>query len=128
METKLKIKENWSALKKEIKQKYVALNDIDLIYSEGREDELIATISKKIGKTKEEVTGVIEDLQAKIVSKSHGERMDTTSEKSRFSSSAANKREDVDAEKSKISSKTPSDHEDTEVDADPRHIEASKKH
>ncbi len=128
METKLKIKENWSALKKEIKQKYVALSDLDLVYSEGREDELLATISKKIGKTKEEVTTVIKDLQTKMASKPQGEREDAPSEKSRFATSSASKREDVDAVKSKISSKSPSDREDADIDADPRHIEAAKRH
>jgi uncharacterized protein YjbJ (UPF0337 family) len=128
METKLKIKENWSALKKEIKQKYVALNDLDLVYSEGREDELLATISKKIGKTKEEVTNVIKDLQTKIASKPQGERVDAPSEKSRFVSSSANKREGVVAEKTNVSGKTPGDREDADVDADPRHIEASRRH
>ena len=128
METKLKIKENWSALKKEIKQKYVALNDLDLVYSEGREDDLIATISKKIGKNKEEVTTVIKDLQTKIASKPLGEREDATSEKARFASNSASKRENVVAEKSKISTKSPGDREDADVDADPRHIEAAKRH
>jgi uncharacterized protein YjbJ (UPF0337 family) len=128
METKLKIRENWSALKKEIKQKYVALNDLDLIYAEGREDEMLATISRKIGKTKEEVAKVIDDLQTKMASKSHGEREEAHSEKSRLASSSANKRESVDAEKTKNSSKYPGDREDTNVDADPRHIEASKRH
>jgi uncharacterized protein YjbJ (UPF0337 family) len=128
METKLKIKENWSALKKEIKQKYAVLNDLDLTYSEGREDELLASISKKIGKTKDEVTTVIKDLQTKMAGKPQGEREDARSEKNRFVSSSANEREGVVAEKFKIAGKTPSDREDADVDADPRHIEASKRH
>lgn len=80
LETKFKITENWSALKKEIKQKYPILNDLDLNYLASKEDELLARISKKIGKTKEDVIHVITDLQSKITSKSASEKVDSHAE------------------------------------------------
>jgi uncharacterized protein YjbJ (UPF0337 family) len=126
METKLKIKEDWSGLKKELKQKYVALTDSDLTYSEGREDELVATISKKIGKTKDEVSKAITELQAKIAGKSVGERERVDAEKSNVASKPYGEREGVRSEKSKYASNLAGEGEG--IDADPRHIEASKKH
>ncbi len=126
METKLKIKEDWSGLKKELKQKYVALTDSDLTYSEGREDELVATISKKIGKTKDEVSKAITELQAKIAVKSVGERERVDAEKSNVASKPYGEREGVRSEKSKYASNLAGEGEG--IDADPRHIVASKKH
>ncbi len=58
----LKIKGNWNELKGKLKQKYSDLTDDDLTYVEGKEDELIGRVQKKIGKTKEEVAGEIKTL------------------------------------------------------------------
>jgi uncharacterized protein YjbJ (UPF0337 family) len=126
METKLKIKENWNGLKRELKQKYAALTDFDLTYAEGREDELLATISKKIGKTKDEVSKVIKDLQAKLTVKPLVEREQLDAEKSSVGIKAKSERESVQAEKSKFARNLAGEGE--EIDADPRHIVASKKH
>lgn len=65
METKLKITGNWNELKTGLKQKYPNLTDEDLSYSAGKEDELLTRLSKKLGKTQEEVSDVIDDLQSK---------------------------------------------------------------
>lgn len=126
METKLKIKENWTALKKELKQKYVALSDSDLTYQEGREDELVATIAKKVGKTKDEVSNVIQELQTKIAVKPLGERERVGAEKSKVAAKSYSERERIVAEKSKSIRNLAGEGE--EIDADPRHIVASKKH
>ncbi|GAB3661433.1 CsbD family protein [Echinicola sediminis] len=50
-----KIKGNWNVLKGKLKQEYGNLTDDDLTYVEGKEDELVGRIQKRIGKTKEEV-------------------------------------------------------------------------
>jgi len=126
METKLKIKENWTALKKELKQKYVALSDSELTYQEGREDELVATISKKVGKTKDEISNVIQELQSKIAIKPLGERDRVDAEKTNAAVKSYSEREGVLAEKSKSARNLAGEGED--IDADPRHIVASKKH
>ncbi len=57
-----KIKGNWNELKGKIKQQYGELTDDDLIYEEGKDDELIGRIQKKIGKTKEQVIDWIQKL------------------------------------------------------------------
>jgi uncharacterized protein YjbJ (UPF0337 family) len=126
METKLKIKENWTALKKELKQKYAVLSDLDLTYAEGREDELVTTISKKIGKTKDEVSNVIKELQTKMAVKPLGERERVDAEKSNASVKSYGEREGILAEKTKSARNLAGEGED--IDADPRHIVASKGH
>lgn len=50
-----KIKGNWNELKGKIKQKYADLTDDDLLYVEGKEDELLGKLQQKLGKTKEEL-------------------------------------------------------------------------
>jgi|GEM_PF-908592 len=65
METKLKITGNWSELKTKLNQKYPNLTDEDLAYSAGKEDELLARLTKKLGKTQEEINNMIDDLQSK---------------------------------------------------------------
>jgi uncharacterized protein YjbJ (UPF0337 family) len=126
METKLKIKENWSGLKKELKQKFVALTDSDLTYTEGREDELVATISKKVGKTKDEVSNVIKELQTKMAVKPIGEGERVDAEKLNVAGKSYGEREGVLAEKSKSPRNLAGEGEG--IDADPRHIIASTKH
>ena len=59
---KLQIKGGWNELKGKIKQAYGDLNDDDLAYEEGKDDELVGRLQKKIGKTKDEVIKWIESL------------------------------------------------------------------
>ena len=58
----LKVKGNWNELKGKIKQQYADLTDDDLLYVEGKEDELLGRIQQKTGKTKEEVKSWIDTL------------------------------------------------------------------
>jgi len=58
----LKIKGNWNEMKGKIKQKYANLTDDDLLYEEGKEDELYGRLQKKTGKTKEEIKSWIDGL------------------------------------------------------------------
>jgi uncharacterized protein YjbJ (UPF0337 family) len=62
METKLNIKGNWDVLKGKLKQKYAKLTDDDLLFVEGKENELLGRLEKKLGKTKEEIRDFIEKL------------------------------------------------------------------
>ncbi len=62
METKLKIKGNWDELKGKLKQKYAKLTDDDLLFVEGKENELLGKLEKKLGQTKEEIRNAIEKL------------------------------------------------------------------
>jgi uncharacterized protein YjbJ (UPF0337 family) len=60
--TNLKIKGNWNELKGKVKQQYAHLTDDDLLYEEGKEDELLGRIQQKTGKTKDEVKKWIDKL------------------------------------------------------------------
>ncbi len=59
---KLQIKGSWNELKGKIKQQYGNLTDDDLVFSEGKEDELLGRLQKKLGKSKDEVRHMIEKL------------------------------------------------------------------
>jgi uncharacterized protein YjbJ (UPF0337 family) len=59
---KLKTKGSWNEVKGKMKQEYADLTDDDLKYEEGKDDELLGRIQKKIGKTKEEVKNWIDRL------------------------------------------------------------------
>ena len=56
------IKGNWNIAKGKLKQKYGELTEDDLQYTEGQEDELIGRLQNKLGKSKEEVKQMIDDL------------------------------------------------------------------
>lgn len=62
--TTLKIKGNWTELKGRLKQKYASLTDDDLLFAEGKEDELLGSLEKH-SKTKEELAEKITELQLK---------------------------------------------------------------
>lgn len=49
------IKGNWNELKGKLKQQYADLTDDDLLYVEGKEEELLGKLQKKLGKTREEL-------------------------------------------------------------------------
>lgn len=59
---KLKLKGNWNEVKGKVKQQYADLTDDDLKYEEGRDEELLGRVQKKIGKTKQEIKDWIESL------------------------------------------------------------------
>lgn len=56
------LKGNWNEVKGKLKQKYADLTEDDLLYEEGKEDELYGRIQKKIGKTRDEVKKWIAEL------------------------------------------------------------------
>ncbi len=59
---KLEIKGSWNEMKGKLKQKYAHLTDNDLLFAEGKEDELLGRLQKAIGRTKEEISAEIAAL------------------------------------------------------------------
>jgi uncharacterized protein YjbJ (UPF0337 family) len=59
---KLQVKGSWNELKGKLKQQYGNLTDDDLVFSEGKEDELLGRLEKKLGKSKDQVRQMIEKL------------------------------------------------------------------
>jgi uncharacterized protein YjbJ (UPF0337 family) len=59
---KTEIKGNWNELKGKLKQRYAILTDNDLMFADGKEDEMYGRLQAKLGKTKEEVLKIISKL------------------------------------------------------------------
>lgn len=57
------LKGKWNELKGNLKQKYADLTDDDLLYEEGKEDELYGRIQQKVGATKEEIKKMLSELE-----------------------------------------------------------------
>lgn len=53
----LRFKGKWNQLKGKIKQEWADLTDDDLMYVEGKEDELLGRMQEKTGKSKDELKG-----------------------------------------------------------------------
>ncbi|HRH48192.1 MAG TPA: CsbD family protein [Panacibacter sp.] len=63
METwKLKLNGTWNEIKGKVKKQYADLTDNDLLYEEGKDDELLGRIQQKTGQTKEAIKDWIEKL------------------------------------------------------------------
>jgi uncharacterized protein YjbJ (UPF0337 family) len=59
---KQQMKGSWNEVKGKLKQKYGQLTDDDLIYAEGKEDEMYGRLQQRLGKTKEEIKREIDNL------------------------------------------------------------------
>jgi uncharacterized protein YjbJ (UPF0337 family) len=59
---KLVFKGNWNEVKGRLKQKYAQLTDQDLLFAEGKEDELLGRLQQKLGKKKDEIREVIAQI------------------------------------------------------------------
>ncbi len=60
--TNLNLKGNWNEIKGKLKQKYGQLTDDDLTFAEGKEDEMLGRLQKRLGRTKEELRTELEEL------------------------------------------------------------------
>lgn len=61
--SKLQIKGNWNEMKGKMKQKYAELTDDDLLYVEGKEEELYGRLQQRLGKSRAEVEQIVNDLK-----------------------------------------------------------------
>jgi uncharacterized protein YjbJ (UPF0337 family) len=59
---KLQFEGGWNEVRGKLKQKYGQLTDDDLMFAEGKDDELLGRLKKKLGKTKEDLRKEIESL------------------------------------------------------------------
>lgn len=57
-----KLKETWEVQKGKLKLKFAALTDTDLLFLEGKENEMITKLAFKLGKTKEEIYKIIQAI------------------------------------------------------------------
>lgn len=56
------LKGNWDEQKGKLKQKFAILTDNDLMFEEGKKEEMLGKLEIKLGKTKEELHKIIETL------------------------------------------------------------------
>jgi uncharacterized protein YjbJ (UPF0337 family) len=56
------VKGNWNEQKGKLKQKFAVLTDNDLMFEEGKKDEMFGKLQIKLGKTKEELHKIISGL------------------------------------------------------------------
>lgn len=53
------IKGNWNEQKGKLKQSFAQLTDDDLLFAEGKKEEMMGRLQIKLGKTKEELHKII---------------------------------------------------------------------
>ena len=53
------VKGNWNEQKGKLKQQYANLTDDDLMFAEGKKDEMLGKLQIKLGKTREELRKVM---------------------------------------------------------------------
>lgn len=56
------LKGNWNEQKGKLKQKFAQLTDNDLMYEEGKKDEMFGKLQIKLGKTVDELKQIWADL------------------------------------------------------------------
>jgi len=56
------LKGNWTEQKGKLKEKYATLTDDDLLFAEGKKDEMLGRLQIKLGKTKEDLHKIIASL------------------------------------------------------------------
>jgi len=62
MKNLTELKSNWSETKAKLKIKFALLTDNDLLFVEGKKEEMISRLQAKLGKTKKEIQQIIADL------------------------------------------------------------------
>ncbi len=60
MPNSTEIKGNWEQLKGKMKQKFAELTEDDLLFEEGKEQEMWGKLKEKLGKTEKEIKSLFE--------------------------------------------------------------------
>lgn len=62
MTNNIELKGNWNEQKGRLKQKFAMLTDNDLLFADGKKDEMIGRLQIKLGKSKDELEKLIEAI------------------------------------------------------------------
>ena len=57
---------SWDDVKGQLKQNYAELTEEDLTYAEGKEDELFGRLQVRLGKTKEDIVSLIDNIRKSL--------------------------------------------------------------
>jgi uncharacterized protein YjbJ (UPF0337 family) len=60
--TKLEMKGQWNEVKGKLKQKWAQLTDDDLLFEDGKEEELLGRLQQRTGETKDTLRAYIANL------------------------------------------------------------------
>ena len=58
----VELKGNWNEQKGKLKQKFAILTDNDLMFADGKKDEMLGKLQVTLGKSKEELLSIIASL------------------------------------------------------------------
>ena len=58
----VELQDSWEELKEKIKQKFAKISDKDLLYIDGKKEEMMDRLQIKLGKSKEELSVIIKNL------------------------------------------------------------------
>jgi uncharacterized protein YjbJ (UPF0337 family) len=56
------LKGSWNETKGKLKQKFATLTDNDMLFIEGKQDEMLGRLQAKLGKTREEIKKILSEL------------------------------------------------------------------
>jgi uncharacterized protein YjbJ (UPF0337 family) len=59
---RIKVNGNWNEQKGILRQRFASLTENDLLFAEGKKDEMLRKLQIKLGKTREELHKIIEAL------------------------------------------------------------------
>ena len=62
MKNLTELKGNWNEQKGKLKEKFATLTDNDLMFAEGKKEEMLGRLQIKLGKSKEELHKIIASL------------------------------------------------------------------
>jgi uncharacterized protein YjbJ (UPF0337 family) len=62
MKNMTELQGTWNETKGKLKQKFAMLMDSDVLFAEGKKDEMLGRLQVKLGKTKEEIQKIISEL------------------------------------------------------------------
>jgi uncharacterized protein YjbJ (UPF0337 family) len=60
--TTTELKGDWDVQKAKLKQRFADLTDNDLMYLDGKKDEMLGKLQVKLGKTKEELRKILDKI------------------------------------------------------------------
>jgi uncharacterized protein YjbJ (UPF0337 family) len=62
MKNLTELRGTWNETKGKLKQKFAILTDSDLLFVEGKQDELLGRLQIRLGKTKEEIHKILTEI------------------------------------------------------------------
>jgi hypothetical protein len=58
----IELRGNWLEQRRKLKEKFAVLTDEDLLFEQGKKEEMLGRVHVKLGKTKEELREIIDTL------------------------------------------------------------------